>query len=850
MTEPSSENIAESRTFVFDDPRLRMTIAGRLLVRVVTAIWYVFLIAAAVTFLISGIPHIAIFGIFLSIVLVDRFIRRRDGDRSIAAVLQRKGRTVNIAGTFKSKAYAVMEQAFDRSSMTREDFYLEVARRIVEVQGIADGLRRLDVDPGEFKNKLEDLLKGSRPAIPMPDAKKVAQEAVRRLALQAFREAAAAGHRFVKLSDIFSALADIHDARTDRLFSMFSIDPRDMRHALILSSVSLDIPRLPHALGGFASEFRRGGSHRVMNRAWTSRPTPTLDRYGTDVTDLARLAHAGFLVGHEEEYQKLIEVLARPTDRNAILVGDAGVGKNAIIEHLAFALIGDEVPNSLFDLRLVSLDMARLVAGASPEEMDARITKIVDEIVTAGNIILSIPDIHNIVKSSSGAYLTAADALMPVIESDAFPVIGTSYPREFKQLIEPRSDVIGSFEVIPVNEISLDDAETVLTYESLILEKEHHIIISFGAIKRAVVLAKRYLTDKFLPASAEELIKSSLIAAEARGEKMLGPDLVTSVAEAKVHIPLHEADQGEAQKLLHLEEIVHGRLIGQDEAVTAVAEALREYRSGLARQKGPIASFLFVGPTGVGKTELAKVLADVQFGSEKMMVRFDMTEYQDKESFIRFIGSPDGRTDGALTEAIRKRPYGLILLDEFEKAFPDILDLFLQVFDDGRLTDNMGRTIDFANTIIIATSNAHSDIINEALGKGEGMSQVADYLKARLTDIFKPELLNRFSKIVIFKDLSPADLRQIVRLNLNDLTATVEDQGISLDFDDSAIAEIVRVGYDPAFGARPLRRAIDEKIKSPLSSAILGGTVKKGDRVKVVFENGAFSFLPIPLSAA
>ena len=460
--------------------------------------------------------------------------------------------------------------------------------------------------------------------------------------------------------------------------------------------------------------------------------------------------------------------------------------------------------------------------------------------MTAGNVILYIPDIHNLVKSSSTAYLSAADALMPIVMNDAFPVLGTSYPREFKQFIEPRSDFAGSFEVIPVSEISIPEAETVLAYQSVILERDTGIIISFGAVKRAVLLAKKYLTDKFLPSSAEDLLKSALVAAEQRGEKTLGPDLVTSVAEAKVHIPLHEAGDAEAQQLLHLEDFVHERLIGQDEAVAAVSEALREYRSGLARGAGPIASFLFVGPTGVGKTELAKILAKVQFGSEKMMVRFDMTEYQDKESFIRFIGSPDGKTDGALTEAIREKPYCLVLLDEFEKAFPDILNLFLQVFDDGRLTDNLGRTVDFTNTIIIATSNAHSDIINDALAKGGKMADIADYLKARLTDIFKPELLNRFSKIIVFGNLTPADLSRIVLLNLHDLSETAKAQGIFLDFDPAAVNGIAKLGYDPAFGARPLRRVIDEKIKAPLASAIIAKTIAKGDRIKLVSANDLF----------
>jgi ATP-dependent Clp protease ATP-binding subunit ClpC len=338
-------------------------------------------------------------------------------------------------------------------------------------------------------------------------------------------------------------------------------------------------------------------------------------------------------------------------------------------------------------------------------------------------------------------------------------------------------------------------------------------------------------------------LKSAIVDAEKRGEKTLTADRVTAVAETKTNIPLHEAGGEEAEKLLRLEEIIHERLVDQEEAVGAVSEALREYRSGLTRKGGPIASFLFVGPTGVGKTELAKILAKVQFGSEKMMVRFDMTEYQDKTSFFRFVGTPDGVTRGALTEAIREKPYSLILLDEFEKAFPDILNLFLQVLDDGRLTDNLGRTVDFTNTIIIATSNAHSDIINESLAKGERMTDIAEYLRKRLVDVFKPELLNRFSKIIIFKNLEPKELGRIVEMNLKELAGAIKEQGIFLDFDPEAVKQLAKLGYDPAFGARPLRRVIDEKLKAPLSRAILAKKIGKGSRIKLVLKGDEFDFV-------
>ena len=317
----------------------------------------------------------------------------------------------------------------------------------------------------------------------------------------------------------------------------------------------------------------------------------------------------GFLIGHEAEYERLVETLARPFNPNALLVGDPGIGKETMIQHLAFNLVKDRVPKALFDKRLVSLGLQNLVAGAQADELAARLKMIVEEIYMAGNIILYIPDIHNMVRTSGTAYLSAADILMPVIMNNAFPIVGATYPREFKELVEPRSDFVGVFEVIHVNEISEAEAEKVLTYQSLILERERRITISFGAIKRAVVLAKKYFRDKFLPSSAEELLKSALIDAEKRGEKILNAERVTAVAETKSNIPMHEAGGEEAEKLLHLEETIHERLVDQEEAVGAVAEALREYRSGLARKGGPIASFLFVGPTGVGKTELAKILA-------------------------------------------------------------------------------------------------------------------------------------------------------------------------------------------------------------------------------------------------
>ncbi len=815
-----------------------MTIAGRLLARIVKYTAYFVLIAAALTFLMSyDIRPVFWLGVLLVLAAIDLTVHYGQGDLPISE-LPETG-TANLAATVSAAAEGVIERAADRSALGRKGFFLMLARRLVELPEVADGLRRLDVKPDEFKAKLDALIAEA------PQVRDDIPSRMAMLAPAAFAAAVGAGHDFITPADLFSGLTKMDDEALGRLFALFNIEEGDLERALIFSALARRrglFGRIPRVLGGFMPEGRRVIRHRIMNRAWTSRPTPLLDKYGIDLTDLARDRAAGFMVGHDAEYERLVETLARPMNPNAMLIGEAGIGKEAIVRHLAFALVKDDVPAGLFDRRLVMLQLQNLAAGAPPAELEARLKTIVEEIEMADNVILYIPDIHNLVRTSGTAYLSAADALMPIIMANEFPVVGSTYPKEFKQLVEPRSDFVGAFETIPVAEISEADAEKVLTYESFLLERETNVAVSFGAIKRAVVLAKKYFHGKFLPSSAEELLKSAIVDAERRGERTVTPERVTAVAEEKVNVPMHEAEGDEAAKLLNMEALIHERLVGQDEAVKAVAQALREYRSGLSRRGGPIASFLFVGPTGVGKTELAKALAAIQFGSEKMMVRFDMTEYQDKASVSRFIGSPDGATRGALTDAVMEHPYALILLDEFEKAFPDILNLFLQMLDDGRLTDNLGRTVDFTNTIIIATSNAHSEILNDALAKGESVAGVAEYLKAKLTDIFKPELLNRFSKIVVFRDLAPQELAKIVAINLRELVAAVKAQGITLSFSDEAIARIAKLGYDPQFGARPLRRVIDERVRAPLSEALLAKAIAKGDRVICTIKDEGFDF--------
>jgi ATP-dependent Clp protease ATP-binding subunit ClpC len=812
-----------------------MTVVGRSLVRIFSSIFILFTVVAVFTLLISGITWLWYLAFIVIIFLIDYFIHRNEGRRFLSEI-PIKGR-VNLADYLKLSVFRTIEKAFTGASVGGGDFYLEIFKKLLGHKGIQEGLTRMNVSNDEILDKVDEFIK-NRVVESGHVSKANVSGQVEALVKVAFDHALRNGHLFIECGDLFAALASMKSEPINRIFSIFGIEANDLEQALVFSSVRdrfSSLKNIPATIGGFI-----GGTtkirHRIMNRAWTSRPTPTLDRFGTDFTDLARQEEVGFLIGHEVEYQRMVDALARPVNPNALLIGEAGIGKETMVAHFAYDLVKDKVPEALFDKRLVMLDIAGLVAGAAPEELQARLREIVEEIATAGNIILYIPDMHNLVKTSGAAYLSAADALMPVIMSNSFPVIGATYPREFKEFLESRSDLAGAFEKIRVNEISEEEAGKILIYESLILERQSKILISFGAIKKAVKLAKKYFGNKFLPSSASELIKDALVEARRKGLKAIQPDLVIEVAEKKTKIPIHEATEKEAEQLLNLEEVIHERLIDQEEAVTAVANVLREYRSGLAKPGGPIAIFLFVGPTGVGKTELAKILATIQFGSKDAMIRFDMTEYQDKQSFFRLIGSPDGKVSGSLTEAVLEKPYSLILLDEFEKAFPDILNLFLQVFDDGRLTDNNGRLVDFQNTIIIATSNAHSDIINEALRQGQVMSQIGEYLKTKLTDVFKPELLNRFSKIVVFNNLSAENLYKVTLLNLKDFAKTLDDKGIVLEFSEEVVKKISKLGFEPAFGARPLQRVIAERLKAPLAQKMLNKEVVRGGRYTVVLK--------------
>lgn len=835
MLNRSRDNNKEPELY-FDDPRLHMTVAGRMFVRVVRFGGLTVLTALMLVLLLSSSPRFFWGGVLLGLFMLHRMIHFTKGTRPLELIA--KGGRYNLAWSAAPGTMSLLESALDRSLISGEDIRLVLLKKLCFLKEVRGAFNRLEVDYHEILGEAERVFSKK-----FVRDKEYTLLLIKKVVSNAFKEGSQGREHYIEPHALLAGLFSIEDSDVEKLLSLFSLDAAEIRTALVFSHKHhsfLSLLTRPRELGGVYAKRVR---HRTMNRAWTARPTPILDRYSIDLTDLVYAGEAGFLVGHTREYERLLDVLSRPGSPAALLVGETGVGKESILRHLAYNITKDNVPPILFDKRLVALSIGNVVSGIGADEARGRLVAIVSEIISAGNVILYIPDIDILVKTSEKNILSIADTLTPTFREGLFPVIGTTTPVDYKKYIEPRDDFKAIFDVVKVEEISEEEALIYLTYTSLALEDRFRVFITLGAIKEAVTLAHKYFRDLPLPASAEDLLKEALSEAGRLEEKKVSSDFVIRIAEKRVNIPIHKVSGREAETLVHLEELIRVRYVNQSEAVSAIARALREYRSGLTRKGSPIASFLFIGPTGVGKTELSKILAELQFGSKEMMVRFDMSEFQEKGSLIRFIGSSDGAIPGALTGAIRAKPYSLILLDELEKADKDILNLFLQMLDEGRLTDGLGRLVNFQNTIIVATSNAYSEFILEALEQGKTISEIRDEIKKHLILYFKPELINRFSDVIIFESLAIDDVERVAELQLRELSDDIlAAQGIVLTFTREAIEAITHLGFTKTFGARSLRRVIEENLRGELANKILLGEIAKNDNVIVKYENEKFVF--------
>jgi len=630
-----------------------------------------------------------------------------------------------------------------------------------------------------------------------------------------------------------------------------------------------------------------------------------IDNYGINLIEKAKNGLIDRVVGREKEIERVIQILNQRTKNNPVLLGEPGVGKTAIAEGLALRIVEKNVPAKLFNYEIYLLDFTAIVAGTQFRgQFEARLKNIIEEAKQLGNIILVIDELHNIVGAgdAEGA-MSAANILKPALAKGEIQVIGATTLSEYRKHIEKDSALERRFQPVIVNEPTIEESIEILKGIKPYYENYHKVKITDEVIKAAVVMSERYITERFLPDKAIDVIdeagskanlkntdlvrltdlrqelqlvqeeKENAISADSIEDYQKAADLkvkeckliediknleaklqdvyltvedIAAVIESWTGIPVQKITELETEKLMCLEERLHKRIIGQEEAVSAVAKAIRRNRSGLKRRKRPV-SFVFIGPTGVGKTELVKALACELFDSEEALIRLDMSEYMEKHSVSKIIGSPPGYVGyeeaGQLTEKVRRRPYSIILLDEIEKAHPDVFNLLLQILDDGRLTDSHGKVVNFENTIVIMTSNAGSDIKSAGYGfLNDDHISFKDKAENALKEIFRPEFLNRLDEIIVFRKLTEEELFKIAELLLSELVDELNEKGIKLNVTENTITYLVKKGYNEKYGARPLRRTIQEYIENPLSDMFIRGECKPGNEVLAYLDGQEIKF--------
>lgn len=584
-----------------------------------------------------------------------------------------------------------------------------------------------------------------------------------------------------------------------------------------------------------------------------------LEQYSRDLTELAKEGRLDPLIGRADELQRVIQTLSRRQKNNPCLVGEPGVGKTAIVEGLAQQIVNGSVPGSLKGKRLLAIDLTAMVAGTKYRgEFEERIKNFIQEVKEDSNILLFIDELHTIIGAggAEGA-MDASNILKPSLSRGEIQLIGATTREEYRKYIEKDAALERRFQPVVVEEPTQEETIAILNGLKSRYEEFHGVVIRDDAIEAAASMAARYINDRFLPDKAIDLLDeagASLQLQDKKGKVYLKDNDIAKVVATWTKIPLEKLSKDESSRLRKLESILHKRVVGQEDAVTAVAKAVRRGRVGLKDPNRPIGSFLFLGPTGVGKTELSKALAEAMFGSENAMIRVDMSEYMEKHSVSKMIGSPPGYVGhddgGQLSEKVRRNPYSVVLFDEIEKAHEDVFNILLQVLDDGHITDAQGRKVSFKNTIIIMTSNAGAQniIAPKMLGFSSGSDEQKQYMHMKnnvmeeVKRLFKPEFLNRIDEIIVFHMLQRSHMKQILDIMMQDLTKRAETQlGITLKVTPKAKNYIMEKGYDEKYGARPLRRALQTELEDLLSDEILSGKVKKGNKVTVNLEKDALS---------
>lgn len=681
--------------------------------------------------------------------------------------------------------------------------------------------------------------------------------------------------------------------------------------AQVLINLGISLDRAQKEVLNLLGDSKAHGSYKKAAN------TPTLNQFGRDLTELAAEGKLDPVVGREKEIERVIQVLTRRTKNNPCLIGEPGVGKTAVVEGLAQKIVEQDIPEILKDKRVVSLDMASLVAGTKFRgEFEERLKKVMTEIKQANNIILFIDEMHTIIGAGAAeGAIDASNILKPALARGEIQTIGATTLDEYRKHVEKDPALERRFQPITVDEPTVEDTIAILMGLRDRYEAHHRVKISDEALEAAAKLSHRYITDRFLPDKAIDLIdeaasrvrlktlttppelkevedeleairkekdaaikaqefekaaslrdreqetKSKLEKLKQRWQKdhkldnsTVNQEDISEIVASWTGIPVKRLAEGESERLLNMENILHKRVIGQDEAVVAISRAIRRAYAGLKDPARPIGSFIFLGPTGVGKTELARALADAMFGDENAMIRLDMSEYMEKFAVSRMVGAPPGYVGydegGELTEKVRRRPYSVVLFDEIEKAHPDVFNILLQILEDGRLTDSKGRTVDFRNTILIMTSNVGANLIQKPRILGfepvqdetKNYSEMKDKVLDELKRTFRPEFLNRVDETIVFHSLNQEHIRAIVTLMVNEVNNRLTEKGISIEVTNAAKDLLAKEGFDPMFGARPLRRVIQKRIEDRLSEELLKGNISTGDVVAIDAKENELTF--------
>lgn len=763
-----------------------------------------------------------------------------------------------------------------------------VAARALEAQGITE-----EKVLTKIKQLIGETAQEEEPQGFTPRTKRVLE--------MSFREALKMSTSYIGTEHLLLALIRESDSVAARILMSVGANPQQLYSEIV------------NMLGGNVPEGESGAVPPISNKKNSAKKgkssTPTLDQFGRDFTAMAKEGKFDPVVGREKEIERVIQILSRRTKNNPCLIGEPGVGKTAIAEGLAQKIVEGNIPEILKEKRIVTLDLSSMVAGSKYRgEFEERIKKAMQEIIDAGDVILFIDEIHTLIGAGAAeGAIDASNILKPSLARGELQLIGATTLNEYRKHIEKDAALERRFQPVQVGEPTEEEALLILKGIRDKYEAHHKVKIIDEAIEAAVKLSHRYITDRFLPDKAIDLIdeaasrvrlrtftappdikqledelekmkkeKEAAIKAEeyeragdlrnkenklreelektkdawyvqnTSATQTVDEEAIAEIVGSWTGIPVKKLQEEESARLLKMEEILHKRVIGQDQAVKAVSKAIRRGRVGLKDPKRPTGSFIFLGPTGVGKTELTKALAESIFGDENAMIRIDMSEYMEKHSVAKLVGAPPGYVGydegGYLTEKVRRKPYSVVLFDEIEKAHPDVFNMLLQILDDGRLTDSQGRTVDFKNTVIIMTSNVGARNITEPkkLGFNAGGSKAVEYddMKKNVMDelkrTFRPEFLNRVDEIIVFHPLTEEDIQKIVDVMLDQFTSRLQKSAdLTLEFTSEARAFLAKVGYDPTFGARPLRRAIQTHVEDHLAEKMLEGKVTAGDVIKV-----------------